>query len=121
VWDGAHNPAGASFLLRRLRGEHVLVVSILADKDARRMLRTLAHAGDTVVATSSSNPRALSAAALAELAGAYFARVEAVDDPAAARERALRLAGPGETVLVTGSLYLLADLEKARCRDLVPR
>jgi hypothetical protein len=36
--------------------------------------------------------------------------VEIVDDPGAARRRALELAGTEGAVLVTGSLYLLADL-----------
>ena len=39
-----------------------------------------------------------------------FATVELVDDPVAAVRRAHAL---GEPVLVTGSLYLLADLETA--------
>ena len=114
--DGAHNPAGAEWLVARLAGEHVLVVSILADKDAGRMLRTLAHAGNRLVATSSSCPRALPAAELARLAELHFAHVEAVGDPTTARLRAFELARSDETVLVTGSLYLLADLEKAECR-----
>jgi hypothetical protein len=33
-----------------------------------------------------------------------------VPEPQAAVERARRLAGPGGAVLVTGSLYVLADL-----------
>jgi hypothetical protein len=61
----------------------------------------------------------LPTAELARLAAPHFAHVEAVDDPAAARLRALELARGDETVLVTGSLYLLADLEKSRCRELV--
>jgi len=61
------------------------------------------------VATSSSNERALSATDLAERARPFFAQIDAVEDPFAA------LAGAratGEPVLVTGSLYLLADLAK---------
>ena len=40
----------------------------------------------------------------------YFQHVESVPDPQAARRRARELAGPAGLVLVTGSLYLLADL-----------
>ena len=83
------------------------MASILADKDAEQMLRTLRRAGDTFVATSSSNPRALPAGRLADLARPIFSRVEQADDPADARELAL---GLGRPVLLTGSLYLLADL-----------
>jgi folylpolyglutamate synthase/dihydropteroate synthase len=77
------------------------------------MLRRLADAGHRFVATRSSNARALAAADLAGRARRYFSMVEIVDDPSAALERAHAL---GEPVLVTGSLYLLADLEAAARR-----
>jgi hypothetical protein len=44
---------------------------------------------------------------VAELGRTRFEAVEAIPDPRAALERARRL---GSRVLVTGSLYLLADL-----------
>jgi dihydrofolate synthase/folylpolyglutamate synthase len=107
LWDGAHTPEGVEWLLERLphRG-WVVVASILADKRVDEMLSLLSGAGDTFVATRSSNLRALPAETLAEHARPHFRQVETVADPARARERALEL-GP---VLVTGSLYLLADL-----------
>jgi len=122
LWDGAHNPAGAEWLLERLPSrEWVIVCSILADKDAGQMLRTLRRAGDTFVATRSSSARALPAEDLARLARPLFARVEASGDPVAARELAL---GLGRPVLVTGSLYLLAELvsclRSERWGNLVP-
>ena len=40
----------------------------------------------------------------------FFERVEAVADPGEALARARELAGDDGAVLVTGSLYLLADL-----------
>jgi len=111
IWDGAHNLAGIGYLLPRLPARrYVLVASILADKDAEQMLRALTAVGDTLVATRSTNPRALGAEELAALAAPHFARVEAVPAPEQAVERARSLAGPGGAVLVTGSLYLLADL-----------
>ena len=107
--DGAHNPDGAAWLAARLdRSDYTLVVSILRDKDADAMLATLAAAGQRLVATTSSNGRALPADALATIAARHFADVEIEPDPAAALARA-REHGP---VLVTGSLYLLADLAR---------
>src|SRR5262249_30065699 len=47
---------------------YVVAASILADKAAEPMLRALTALGDTLVATSSANPRALPAEALAALA-----------------------------------------------------
>jgi dihydrofolate synthase/folylpolyglutamate synthase len=108
IRDGAHNPAGVRWLLDRLpRGSYTLCVSVLGDKDAAGMLALLAQAGDQLVATQSTNARVLPATDLAEQARSYFSRIEVVEDPAAAVARAHEL---GEPVLVTGSLYLLADL-----------
>src|SRR5581483_5677157 len=100
---------GAEDAVEALLGRRVplAVASILADKDAPAILERLARAGTTFVATQSSNARSLPAEALAGLARATFATVETESDPHAALAHARRL---GPRVLVTGSLYLLADL-----------
>jgi len=111
IWDGAHNLAGVAYLLARLPSRnYTIVVSVLADKKPEAVLRALTAIGSTVVATSSSNARALGAQELAALAKPHFERVEAIDDPVSAVERAREIAGPDGAVLVTGSLYLLAAL-----------
>jgi dihydrofolate synthase / folylpolyglutamate synthase len=110
IWDGAHNLAGVGYVLARLpSARYVVLASILADKDVEGMLAALSALGDRFVATRSSSARALSAADLAERASSYFEAVEAVEDPAEALAHAR---GLGEPLLVTGSLYLLADLAK---------
>jgi dihydrofolate synthase / folylpolyglutamate synthase len=114
VRDGAHNPDGVRYLVERLPpGDHAVVVSILADKDADAMLRELRRVGTRLVATRSSSARALPPAELADLARRHFSHVEAVEEPCAALARAHELGGP---VLVTGSLYLLGDLAQAERR-----
>jgi dihydrofolate synthase/folylpolyglutamate synthase len=124
IWDGAHTPEAVRWLASRLpRSDHVLVLSILTDKDLDGMLDALSTLGRRVVATSSSSPRALPAAVLADRASGYFEAVETAAAPRAAVERARGLAGPGGAVLVTGSLYLLADLasreeQSPPCRNL---
>jgi dihydrofolate synthase/folylpolyglutamate synthase len=111
VFAGAHNAAGVEWLLGRLpRRDYVVVASILADKDAEAMLAALARAGRTLVATASPSARALSAEELARRAHSFFESVAAEPDPVAALARARELAGDEGAVLVTGSLYLLADL-----------
>jgi dihydrofolate synthase / folylpolyglutamate synthase len=111
IWDGAHNLAGVGYLLPRLPDrEYVVVASILADKRPELMLEALSVLGDTLIATQSSNSRALPAGDLAFRAKPYFQHVEPNPDPSEARSRALELAGPEGAVVVTGSLYLLAEL-----------
>jgi folylpolyglutamate synthase/dihydropteroate synthase len=111
VRDGAHTREAVDWLLERLPEPHdyVVVASILGDKDADGILERLARAGRTLVATSSSNERALDAGEVAARARTWFEVVEAEADP----HEALRLARSlGRPVLVTGSLYLLADLSQ---------
>jgi len=109
VRDGAHTPDAVDWLLERLPEPHdyVVVASILGDKDADGILERLARAGGTLVATRSSNERALPAGEVAARARTWFEVVDTVDDP---REALLRARSLGPRVLVTGSLYLLADL-----------
>jgi dihydrofolate synthase/folylpolyglutamate synthase len=115
IWDGAHNPAGLGHLLPRLPSRRFVVVASIigAGKDAEAMLAALSAVSGALVATRSSNPRALPAEDLEVLGRPYFGHAESVPDPRAARARALELAGPDGAVLVTGSLYLLADLSSS--------
>jgi dihydrofolate synthase/folylpolyglutamate synthase len=111
VRDGAHNPDGVRWLAERLSdGTYTICASMLGDKDVEAMLAGLATLGSTLVATQSSSDRSLSALERASRARAQFEHVEAFADPVAALARAHEL---GEPVLVTGSLFLLADLAAA--------
>jgi dihydrofolate synthase/folylpolyglutamate synthase len=119
--DGAHNAGGMAALTETLAetlGEELagrpltLVLSILDDKDAAEMLRQLVPLARRVVATSNANPRALSPATLESLARQLgAAEATGVADPHRALEVARAAAGAEDgVVLVTGSIYLIADL-----------
>src|SRR5439155_14188078 len=85
VRDGAHTPEAVAWLLERLEPrDWTIVASILQDKNADAILARLAAAGRTLIATRSSNPRALDEGDLAARAEPYFEHVEAVADPARA-------------------------------------
>ena len=108
IWDGAHTPEAVDWLLARIPvHDYALCVSILEDKRIDELLERLGRSGSTLIATRSSNPRALSAKDLAARAEPHFAEVQAVPDP---RKALTRARATGRPVLVTGSLYLLADL-----------
>jgi dihydrofolate synthase / folylpolyglutamate synthase len=117
VHDGAHNPSGARALAASLedvlgeRHPRVGVIGVLEDKDAAGMLRELLPALDHVVFTRPENPRALPPATLASLDSQLGGPPSTlVADPRRAVESARELAGPAGAVLVTGSIYLIADL-----------
>ncbi len=130
--DGAHNPDGVRALVGTLAGlalarPVVAVLAVMRDKDAEGMLRALVPWVDAVVCTQAREPRSLAAAELAEQATALLGvaragdgagerppdprAVHAVADPHDAAARARAVAGAGGTVLITGSLYLLEDLQ----------
>ncbi len=108
IWDGAHTPEAVDWLLARIPvHDYALCVSILGDKRVDELLEHLGKAGSTFVATRSTNPRALPPKELAARAQAHFSEVHAIPDPKKALSRARET---GRPVIVTGSLYLLADL-----------
>ena len=108
IRDGAHTPEAVDWLLARIPArDYVLCVSILREKRVDEILERLGRAGSTFVATTSGNPRAIPPKELAARAQAHFADVHSIANPRKALARARSF---GRAVLVTGSLYLLADL-----------
>lgn len=67
IVDAAHNPQSAEVLAGELARHPVptLLLGVLADKDARGIVRALVPLFDRVVVTSSSSPRSIPAAELA--------------------------------------------------------
>jgi len=116
VLDGCHNPGGAEALGEALREAAlprplVMVHGSRPEKDVSGVLERLVPGMDLVIETSI--PGLAAPEDLAEIARRHAgarAMIEVVRDPRAAVRRAMALAGPGGSVLVTGSLYLLGDL-----------
>ena len=127
VIDGGHNPQGAGVLVDSLRDvfpdkRPVFLVGILADKDYRSMLRTVAPLASAFVCVTPPNPRALDAADLAEAiretCGELGARATievagGFDDAASA---ARKIAGSEGLICAFGSLYSVADVKAAFLR-----
>ena len=118
VLDGAHNPEKIDSLVRELGplfpGRRVvLVFGVLESKSHAEMLATLLPRVQALVATA---PRVLakppvSAEDVAALAPSDLpTRIE--PDPLCAVTAALELAGAGDVVLVTGSLYLVGNVRE---------
>jgi dihydrofolate synthase/folylpolyglutamate synthase len=114
--DGAHNPAGARALAAHLAQgpPFVLVFAAMADKDVRGLAREIFPLAAEVVLTRPRVSRAATPDVLARRSGRLGAR--AFREPSVAR--ALRLArrlararGPGTTVVVAGSLYLVGAVK----------
>jgi dihydrofolate synthase/folylpolyglutamate synthase len=112
--DGAHNPAGALALaaaLPKLRqGQLGLVMGVLKDKDWRGIMAPLLPQAGRCFFSAPRNARALKAGHL--LALARQAQVPASAHPSlkAALKAARCWAGPGDTLVVAGSLYSVGEV-----------
>ncbi|MGH9774029.1 MAG: bifunctional folylpolyglutamate synthase/dihydrofolate synthase [Candidatus Acidiferrales bacterium] len=113
--DGSHNPAGAQEL-QKFWQEHfsqsriILVYGAMRDKAVDEIAGLLFPQAATVILTEPRQPRAISADVLAQMTQHLASQFEVVADPDAALERAIELAGPGDAVFASGSLYLVGDL-----------
>ena len=113
-WDGAHNADGAERLASawrddlRLEPPASVVFAVARDKDAPRMLATLAtgFAGARIVVTRTHNERALPVDDLAAIARDHGLDVETGADVVSAVRAAL--ARPGH-VLLAGSLFAVGE------------
>jgi dihydrofolate synthase/folylpolyglutamate synthase len=117
VLDGAHNPAGMAELVRLVETTYpdrrrVAAISILHDKDIDAMLKLAGDVFELLVITQCANPRAEPADSVAARARALGLPNVVEPEPRAALARACELAGPEGVAIATGSLYLLADLER---------
>jgi dihydrofolate synthase/folylpolyglutamate synthase len=114
ILDCAHNPHGALALAKTLveegldRDRTALVFGALADKAWEPMLRALSP---LAAARYYATPKGRAAAGLDELAA--VANGAAAGDPRAAIDAALAGASPGDTIVVTGSLYLVGEVRAA--------
>jgi dihydrofolate synthase / folylpolyglutamate synthase len=117
VLDGAHNPDAVAALVESLPGvlggrPLALVLGVLEDKDAVRMLEQLLGVCERAWFTAPPSERALSPAALQSLARQLgFAEVLCEPDARRALRQAREWAREhGGAVLATGSVYLVGDL-----------
>lgn len=112
--DGAHNPDAAAALVAALREVFIwrrlfLVVGVLETKDAAGIVAPLASRTTLAHACASGHPRALPAERMGEVCRG--AGIDTVAHPTveAALDAAEADAEPDDLILVTGSLYTVAD------------
>ncbi|QLH81805.1 dihydropteroate synthase [Halosimplex pelagicum] len=126
VLDGAHNPGGcettADVLSTFDYDEAHLVVGAMTDKDHRGIAAAFADADlGRVVACRPDHDRAESAEVVASAFEAETgADVRTHEPVAGALDRALDAAGPDDAVVVSGSLYAVAEARTRWSRPAVP-
>lgn len=122
LFDGAHNVSGAkalrSYLDEFVEGPITMVFAAMKEKDLSEISKLLFSRAENLVFATPSNPRSMPAAELAGFVPEGFPRqnVFVSGSVEEAVETARRIAGEG-TILVTGSLYLIGEVQAALTSD----
>lgn len=117
IFDGAHNPAGISRLTEEIEKQSfkklILIISVLRDKEAAKMLEILLPLADIVFVTTNTNQRAMPVKELKELSvlinskllGDKQSIIEEASSVKDALVKAKAAANSDDLILLTGSLY----------------
>jgi len=117
VLDGAHNPAAAAALATALpetfTGNRLhLVMAVFGDKDLDGIVRAIAPLADAGYATAVDSVRARPAEEVATALTAAGVPTETFGRVAEALDAARQAASAEDIILVTGSLYTVADARR---------
>jgi dihydrofolate synthase / folylpolyglutamate synthase len=119
ILDAAHNWESTRALIQTLHTDFqprrkLLVFACSRDKDHKGLLRQLAPHFDTLIFTRfQDNPRGVPAEELASFVETISElRAHCTTDPFSAWKLARRLAGPEDLIVITGSLFLVAELRE---------
>jgi dihydropteroate synthase len=123
VLDGSHNPGAAATiadLVERYDYDDLhLVFAAMSDKDYERMVESYPDIAAAYV-TRPDLDRAADPEVLSDALSAHAGTVETIPSVPEATERAIAAADPDDFVLVTGSLYAVAEARDRWSRLLVP-
>ena len=114
VADSAHNPYSADVLREALVSwfpgrRWLLIFGASADKDITGMLEVLLPVSDYVIVTRSRHPRGAAPAELADIVARVGSGAEISVDVSKAIQRGLAAVEPGSGILVTGSIFVVAE------------
>jgi dihydrofolate synthase/folylpolyglutamate synthase len=118
IVDGAHNPAAAAALVEALRetfawNRLLLVVAGFSSHDLGAVISTLAPIADRAYATENRSPRSRPRDEIAGFLAANDVPTETFGSVAEALASARTEAAEDDLILVTGSLYTVADARRA--------
>ena len=114
VADGAHNDDSAAALADALRDYFTwkrcfLILGCNSDKDVHAIARRLAKLAHLIICTRFENPRAMDPFAMIQEVGFFGPAAVAEENVQAALDTAFSHADEEDMIVVTGSLYLVAE------------
>ena len=115
--DGAHNVDSMERLVATVKPlvarRPTIILGVSRDKDIEGMVTALAPLSPHIIATASHNPRAADAQRIATAARAAGLRVGTSSSIVDALDLSRSLTDPDDLILVTGSLYAVAEAREA--------
>lgn len=122
ILDGAHNPDGAAALAEALGDEFVwqrlhMVIGVLETKDVDGIVEALAPRVDQAYACANANPKSLPPERIAASCEKNGLLVQTFDTVGSALDAAEAGASDGDLILVTGSLYTVANARPRYVKD----
>ena len=127
ILDGAHNPDAARALATALaglprRGRRILVIGVLSGREPSSMLTAIDAASfDDIVTCTPPTGRARPAAEMADAARSLGWSATAIDDIGDALASTTAAAAADDQIIVTGSIYLVADARRWLLANAVER
>jgi folylpolyglutamate synthase/dihydropteroate synthase len=118
VVDGAHNPGGAAALARTLAEAFTwnrmhVILAVSSNKDLDGVVAALAPIADAWFAAANDSVRSYPADHVAARVAAAGGRVADLGTVGEMLSSARDAAAPDDLILVTGSLYTVADARRA--------
>ncbi len=115
IIDGAHNVQGVTSLIQSLiqrypRRKFVMIISILADKDYKTMIRLLCQHAKAVYIAQNGSDRAISIAEQVKQARRYLSNVHFAPTVAEVLSLALQKSSPRDIIIGGGSLYTVGEI-----------
>jgi dihydrofolate synthase/folylpolyglutamate synthase len=114
VVDGAHNAYSMNKLVGAVKEYFdykrcLVIFGTSCDKDISGMVQELQPLGNHIIITSSSHPRAASISLVTEKFNTLGVKATAVGNVPEALSKALALANKTDLILITGSLFVVAE------------
>lgn len=114
IRDGGHNEGCSEALRKFILNYDIknikMLIGMMADKDTETYVKNIAPLCKEVVAVTPSNPRAMSAEELAEIASKYCESTKFIEGPKEGYDYIVSNAEADDTILVCGSFYLMSDI-----------
>ena len=118
IVDGAHNPHSAGRIVEAVKDMFpergvVLIVGVSGNKDLPGLVEELSQMeSKAVIATRSRHPRAAAPERIAQTFASYTDRIYQTEDVSQALDMAFDIAGDGDLILTTGSLFVAAEVRE---------